>query len=135
VLRETWFEVASDLGDTGVILDARAKAEYRAKMTELNAELEEAESNNDAGRVEKLRVEIDALERQLTSALGLGGRDRKSRSHMERARWLVTNSIKRAISKIRAGDPALARHLSTRIRTGNFCSYTSDPDHPLVWRL
>jgi tetratricopeptide (TPR) repeat protein len=127
--------VASDLGDTGVILDARAKAEYRARMTELKAEMAEAEGNNDVGRVEKLRFEIDALERQLASALGLGGRDRKSRSHMERARWMVTNGIKRAISKIRACDPALARHLSTCIRTGNFCSYTPDSDHPLVWRL
>jgi hypothetical protein len=60
--------VASDLGDTGVILDVRAKAEYRARMTELKAELADAEGNNDVGRVEKLRFEIDALERQLTSA-------------------------------------------------------------------
>ena len=36
--------VRPDLGDAGVLLDARAKAAYRARVSDLRAELEEAEA-------------------------------------------------------------------------------------------
>ena len=32
-------------------------------------------------------------------------------------------------------NPPLGRHLRTCVRTGNFCSYTSDPEHPVAWQL
>jgi tetratricopeptide (TPR) repeat protein len=127
--------VAGNLGDAGAILDAQAKTQYRLRLRELRAELEEAEGNNDLGRAESARAELEAIESQLASALGLGGRDRKGHAHSERARWMVTNSIKRAIAKIDQMNPPLGRHLHTCIRTGNFCSYTPDPEHPVAWQL
>lgn len=127
--------VAGNLGDTGAILDGQAKLQYRLRLRELRAELEEAEGNNDLGRAESARGELEAIENQLASALGLGGRDRKSHAHSERARWMVTNSIKRAIAKIDQINPPLGRHLHTCVRTGNFCSYTPDPEHPVAWQL
>ena len=126
---------AGNLGDAGAVLDAQAKLQYRARLRELRAELKEAEGNNDLGRAENARIELEAIENQLAGALGLGGRDRKSHAHSERARWMVTNSIKRAIAKIDQMNPALGRHLHTCVRTGNFCSYTPDPEHPVTWQL
>ena len=127
--------VAGSLGDTGAILDGQAKLQYRLRLRELRAELEEAEGNNDLGRAESARRELEAIEGQLASALGLGGRDRRSHAHSERARWMVTNSIKRAIAKIDQINPPLGRHLHSCVRTGNFCSYTPDPEHPVTWKL
>ena len=127
--------VAGNLGDAGMVLDAQAKTQYRARLKELRAELEEAEGNNDLGRAESVRGELEAIEGQLASALGLGGRDRKSHAHSERARWMVTNSIKRAIAKIDQMNSPLGRHLHTCVRTGNFCSYTPDPEHPVAWQI
>jgi tetratricopeptide (TPR) repeat protein len=127
--------VAGNLGDAGAILDGQAKLQYRVRLRELRAELEEAEGNNDLGRAESARSELEAIETQLASALGLGGRDRKSHAHSERARWMVTNSIKRAIAKIDQIDPPLGRHLHACVHTGNFCSYTPDPEHPVAWQL
>ena len=39
--------VAGNLGDAGAILDGQAKLQYRVRLRELRAELEEAEGNND----------------------------------------------------------------------------------------
>src|SRR5262249_9664831 len=40
-------QVRPDLGDAGELLDARAKAAYKARLDELQAELDEAERFND----------------------------------------------------------------------------------------
>src|SRR5215471_17178160 len=45
--------VRPDLGDAGELLDATAKAAYKARLDELQAELDEAERLNDPGRAAK----------------------------------------------------------------------------------
>ena len=121
--------------DAGPLLDARAKAEYRRRLTELEQELSEAESWADPDRAAKARVEIDLLERELATAVGLGGRDRHTSSDAERARVSVTKSIKSAMERIREHSPSLARHLASTIHTGTFCSYTPDSRLPAAWQL
>jgi hypothetical protein len=120
---------------TGAVLDARAKADYRQRLADLAEELAEAEAHADAGRVERLRDEIDALTEQLSSAIGLGGRDRQAGAVAERARSAVTQSIRSAIKRIEGELPRLATRLQARIRTGTFCSYEPDPERPLEWTL
>jgi tetratricopeptide (TPR) repeat protein len=73
-----------DLGDAGTMLDATAKAAYRARLAELRAEIEEAEGGNDPARAAKARDELDFLVAELARAVGLGGRDRRAASHAER---------------------------------------------------
>src|SRR5262249_638576 len=51
--------VRSDLGDAGTLIDARARAEYKQRLAELAAELDEAEGANDLGRIAVVRREID----------------------------------------------------------------------------
>src|SRR4029453_19395278 len=68
--------VRPDLGDAGVLLDAAAKAAYRARLGELEAEVEEAEAGNDPGRVARARQEREFLGAEWARAVGVGGRDR-----------------------------------------------------------
>jgi hypothetical protein len=122
-----------DLGDAGELLDATAKAAYKARLDELRAELEEAEGFNDPARAAKARAELDFLTDELARAVGLGGRDRRAASHAERARLNATRAIRTAMANLARANPALGRHLSSTIRTGRYCSYTPDPRVPITW--
>jgi len=114
-------------------LDRQAVAAYRARLEELDADLTEAERDNDIVRAERTRTERDFLLEELSSSLGLGGRPRLSGPDpVERLRKAVTSRIRDAIRRIDAVHPALARHLSNSVRTGTFCSYR--PEQPIIWR-
>jgi hypothetical protein len=115
------------------MLDAAAKAAYKARLDELRAEVEEAERGNDPARAAKARAERDFLVAELARAVGLGGRDRRAASHAERARLNVTRAIRSAMANLARADPALGEHLSRTIRTGRYCSYTPDPRVPITW--
>jgi tetratricopeptide (TPR) repeat protein len=134
-LRDFELRVASDLGDAGAILDPRAKAEYRSRRVELQGELAEAEEANDGGRAERIREELEMLEEQLATAVGLGGRDRKAADHAERTRSRVGRAIRSSLKSIRDNDPSLGHHLETCIRTGYLCTYRPGPEASLAWRL
>jgi hypothetical protein len=126
-------EVRPDLGDAGTLLDATAKAAYKARLGELRAELEEARSGNDPVRASRARAELDFLAAELARAVGLGGRDRRAASHAERARLNVTRAIRAAMANLARAHPSLGEHLSSTIRTGRYCSYTPDPRAPIRW--
>lgn len=129
------FSIACDLGDAEPVLDNQARNEYKARLAELREELDSAERDHDIGRTQALRAEIEAIVHELSAAYGLGGRSRKESSHLERARSSVTKNIKKGIANIGETLPALARHLSSTIKTGYLCSYTPDPDRPVRWSL
>lgn len=122
-------------GDAGPILDAQAKAMYRARLEELAEELGEAERWNDRERAARATEERELVAHELAAAVGLGGRDRKAASDSERARVNVTRSIKAALERIAEHSPALGRHLEATLRTGQFCSYMPDPRVPVRWEL
>jgi tetratricopeptide (TPR) repeat protein len=126
---------ARSLGDAGEVLDAQAKAEYRRRLAELREEIEEAEGFNDIGRIDRAREEMEALSEQLAQGVGLGGRERRVASHVERARVSVTKCIGVAVKKIAGHDPALAVYLRDRIKTGTLCGYVPDPGRPVRWEL
>jgi non-specific serine/threonine protein kinase len=122
-------------GDAGPILDPEAKAQYRARLEELEAELRDAEQWNDPERAARATEERELLAHELAAAVGLGGRDRKAASDAERARINVTRAIKTVIDRIAQHSPALARHFEATVRTGTFCSYGPDPRAILRWEL
>ncbi len=117
------------------MLDARAKAEYRRRVNDLRKDLNQAERFNDLQRKTAVRNELHAIADHLASAVGLGGRDRKTSSGAERARSAVTKCIKQAVKKIGEAIPSLGYHLATRIKTGYFCSYHPHPDRPVAWKF
>lgn len=121
--------------DSAPVLDASAKQSYRVRLIQLREDLERAHEFNDFERAGNIEQEIDFITRELARALGLAGRDRKFGSETERARKRVSLAIKEAIRVIARHDAALGRHLMRSVKTGKFCSYTSEPPDPLQWRL
>ncbi|MGI5457959.1 hypothetical protein ACQEWB_33250 [Streptomyces sp. CA-249302] len=120
-------------GDTGELIDATARAAYRRRLRELEAEAEDADAAGDTARSARVAVERDALVAQLTAAYGIGGRVRRTGSPVERARTAVTARVRAAVKRIGAVHPELGRHLETALRTGTLCEYR--PEKPLAWRL
>jgi predicted ATPase len=123
------------LGDAGELLDDQAKAAYRRRLSDLREELEEARELGNVDRAEQAEEEIDALTRELSRAVGLGGRNRRAASASERARQTVTKTIRAVLERIAENDSTLGDILSRRVRTGTFCSYQSDPDFPIAWEF
>jgi len=119
--------------DTGEMIDAESRQAYKARLVELEAELDEADAAGDVGRSARLHDEREALLSQLRSAYGLGGRARRSGSAGERARTAVTWRIRDALGRIAAAHPELGRHLRVSVKTGAFCVY--EPEQPPAWQL
>jgi hypothetical protein len=117
------------------VLDAHAKAEYKRRVNDLWQDLKQAEQFNDPQRKTEVQNELQAIADHLASAVGLGGRDRKTSSDAERARSAVTKCIKKAVKKIGEEIPSLGYHLAARIKTGYFCSYNPHPDRPTAWKF
>jgi hypothetical protein len=124
---------APQQGDTGPVLDAAARTSYQARLRELQDELDAAEADADAGRLARAREEWEWLTAELSSALGLGGRDRRTGDPVERARKAVGMRVATAIRAIAEVHEPLARHLRRAVRTGRFCSY--QPEEPTAWRV
>src|SRR5216683_58995 len=133
-LEKAGIHIAS-LGDAGEMLDDQAKLAYRRRLAELREELEEAKEVGKVARAERAEQEIDALTRELSRAVGLGGRNRRAASASERARQSITKTIKAVVERIVQNDAALADIFSRCIRTGTFCSYQPDPDFPIAWEF
>jgi hypothetical protein len=125
----------ADREDAAPILDSKAKADYRARLSELRADLEEAERMNDRGRAERVRQELEFVNDELSAAVGLNGRDRKISDQAERTRVRIGKAIRSALSGIREHDPSLAHHLTSCIRTGYYCAYLPDPRQVPSWKL
>jgi hypothetical protein len=112
-----------DAGGADPVLDDRARAAYRARLAELDDELEEAQLRQDAGRAARVTAERAALVHELTAAAGLGGRSRRLGDQAERARKTVTARIRDALRRIERADPALGAHLRATVTTGTSCVY------------
>jgi len=127
--------IQDDRANVPPILDSKAKADYRARLSELRADLEEAERMNDRGRAERIRAEREFVNDELSAAMGLNGRDRKMSDPAQRMRLRIGKAIRSALNGIREHDPSLAHHLATCIRTGYYCAYLPDPRQLMSWKL
>ncbi len=123
------------LGDAGEMLDEQARHAYRHRLTELHERFEEARQFNHLEQAAEIEREIDALTAELSRAVGLGGRSRRSASAAERARQSVTHAIRTTVERIGDNLPALGASLSRTIKTGIYCSYQPEPDGAISWDL
>ncbi len=123
----------SRMGDAGVVLDARAKADYRKRIRDIQEELEEAQAFSDLPKISKLQEELEYIEKELATVVGLAGKDRKAADTKERIRKAVTNRIRGSLKKLERAYPPLGHHLSNAIKTGTFCSYC--PEESIPWSL
>lgn len=119
---------------TGIpVLDEQARTAYRRRLTEIEADIEDAARCNDLGRLELAERDRDFLIAELSRAVGLGGRFRSVGSDVERARTAVTRALRYSADRLAAEIPDLGAHLSASLRTGTYCSYRPDPMVPTVW--
>jgi hypothetical protein len=116
-------EGREEVADAGPLLDAQAQQQYRARVEDLEEELEEATRFNDRGRIERAREELDALAGELSRGVGLGGRQRRAGSSAERARINVQRRLRDVVRRVAEQDAALGRHLEASLRTGVYCMY------------
>jgi hypothetical protein len=123
----------STLGDAGELLDERAKNAYRRRLAEIEDDIEQARALGDPDRAAQADTERDFLVRELSRAVGLGGRDRRAASASERARAGVTRAVRKAMARISEHHPQLGEHLNRTIRTGTYCAYLPDPRGPARW--
>ena len=115
-------------GPADEVLDATARAAYRARITELETDRDEAREWHDDERAARLDEELSFLVDELAAATGLAGRPRRAPSPAERARVSVTRAIRNAIAALTAADPTMGRYLEAHVRTGRTCSF--EPDDP-----
>lgn len=125
----------TDVGDSGPMLDVRAKDAYQRRLAEIEEDIEEARTLGDIEREKQADAERDFLLRELSRAVGLGGRDRSAGSPSERARASVTRAVRSAMHRIDEHDPHLGEHLDRTIRTGTYCVYLPDPRVPVAWQI
>src|SRR5262249_27179603 len=120
-------------GDAGEMLDASAKKAYRRRLQELREGLDEAKARGDANRAAAMEQEIAFLARELSRAVGLGGRDRRAASGSQRSRINVTRAIRRAIEKMRPHSPSLAGLLPPPGQTRILWRVPPGPHMPEAW--
>lgn len=117
------------------VLDEEARAAYRRRLSDVEDDLAEAERDCDEARRMLAERDRDYLMAELSSAVGLGGRTRRTAGTVERARTSVTRSLRYALARISEQLPDLGGHLDAAVRTGTCCSYRPDPVAPLDWRI
>ena len=113
---------ADEQGTAHPVLDRAAIAEYKSRLSRLDAEIAQLESA-DPVRAASTREERDWLTGQLASAAGFGGHPRSFPDQPERARVAVGKAIRRALARIAEADPVIGDHLCQTVRTGVRCCY------------
>lgn len=130
-------ELSHQLGpDSGLpVLDGQARAAYRRRLSEIDADITEADVRGDARRSEQAHADREYLIGELSRATGLGGRERTTGGTAERARTSVTRAIRYAIRALAPHHPEAAAHLRARVHTGTYCWYEPDPAAPVTWLI
>src|SRR5262249_21164821 len=108
--------------------DERARREYRTRLDELRAGLDEAERRAESERAEPLPSEVQDLVAHLAERFG---RRAERRGPAETARKAVTKVLRTQIGKLLDAHPTLGRHLRDTLRLGRVCVYA--PPTPIEW--
>ncbi len=131
-------KIQRGLGDAGEALDPQARDEYRRRRDELRAELADAQSHNDLGRVDAARHEIVRLLTDELTAVVRARQPCPKKVCAWRARAFATGDEahpRAALDLIRRNVAELADHLDRSIRTGAFCGYLPGADEKIAWQL
>lgn len=116
------------------VLDAKARASYRARIAQLREAADEAAERGDTAAQLRAREELEALDDELRRVTGLGGRARSSGAP-ERARVAVAKALERTMKALESHHPAAFAHLTRSLRTGLFCVYDPDPSASIAWTV
>lgn len=111
------------IGDAGEVVDASAREAYRRRIEQLRGECDDALEAGDLEGAEARQGELDHLVAQLAAAFGLGGRERRASSTVEKARLNVTRALRTAIRRVEEVLPEGGALLDRGVRTGTYCAY------------
>ncbi|AKA36104.1 tetratricopeptide repeat protein [Flagellimonas lutaonensis] len=114
------------------LTDKEALLNIKSRLEEIEALLADAR-DEDMNETESLKREYDQLTEYISSVLDNKGRIRVKGSTSDKARSAVTQRIRSALRKIEQVHPELYQHLSSTIKTGNYCSY--QPEKKIDWDL
>lgn len=106
------------------VLDQQAMTAYRARVSELQRMLEEADDSGDDARSGRAQAELDMLLGELRRATGMGGTARHFADAHERARVSVHKAISRALKALQEADAEIGAELAARVTTGARCTFT-----------
>ena len=128
-------ELSTGTGDAGPMLDAQAREAYRRRLRDIEEDIDEASRHGDTERIALAEADRDYLVRELSRAVGLGGRQRRVGATSERARASVTRALRYAMARIAEHHRPLSEHLEQTVATGTYCSYVPDPRVPTAWEV
>jgi len=115
------------------ILDVSAQRAYRHRVTELRADIDEADRYGDTDRASRYRLELDAVLGELERQVGSGGRPRAFTGPAERARTSVQKALRRTINAVSVDSPRLGDALRLSISTGRQCRFAPVEGLPELW--
>ncbi|HSP04064.1 MAG TPA: hypothetical protein VLR27_11210 [Acidimicrobiales bacterium] len=118
------------IGDAGEVLDHTARDAYRRRIEQLRAECDDLLDAGDLDGAEARQAELDQLVAQLAAAFGIGGRERRASSTVEKARLNVTRALRTAIRRIEEVIPEGGVLLDRAVRTGTYCTYEPGAGEP-----
>ncbi|WP_106322757.1 hypothetical protein [Actinoplanes italicus] len=129
-------------GGTGLVtslpdplLDATARATYRARLAELAGQMDAADRAGDVERAKELAVERQALVAEVRRAAGLAGRTRRHNAEAERARVNATRAVRAVLARLESLTPVAAAHLRASLRTGGYFRYEPADGGPARWQV
>jgi len=105
------------------VLDRAAIAQYRERLTQISAEIDECELIGDQEHAARAKVERDWILSELSAATGIGGLSRNFPDDAERARSAVGKAIRRVLVRVERADARIGQYLRETVRTGLVCSY------------
>jgi hypothetical protein len=117
------------------VLDATARAAFRARLAELDRRLDSADRTGDVMAGQDLAAERAALVAELRRAEGLGGRPRRQSAESERARVNATRALNVVLTRLETVAPLAAAHLRASLRTGSQFRYQPAPGGLPRWRV
>ena len=105
------------------VVDGAAMREYRQRLSDLRAEIDQWEAKDEPARAEGARAERDWLIAEVVGGQGFSGRAQNFSDSGERARIAVGKAIRRAIAQIATADTDIGSHLDDSVHTGIRCCY------------
>ena len=106
--------------DASPPVDAQARAAYKSRLQDVQAELEEADRHHDLGRLATLQAEQTFLTEELTAAYGFRRQARQASDSHDQVRKNVTKRLRDLLSRLRTLHPPAWRHLQRSLKTGAF---------------
>ena len=113
-------------GEEGDVLDKTALRAYQARLIDIEDEKAVAADQDDDRQYLALEAEQDDILLALKQGLGVGQRQRKFSGPVEKARKAVSARVKAFVKRIASVHPQLAAHLEASLKTGIYCSYTTE---------